>query len=419
MHKLRILVTNNTLAERAGTELYVYDLAVALRARGHQLIAYSNHLGEVARSLREAGVPVTDHLDAIGFVPDIIHGHHHLEAMTAVLHFPQTPAVYFCHSWKYWEEMPVRFPRIRRYLAMNDATYNRLTCEHGIPEAQVRRALNFVDLSRFTPRAPLPARPARALVFSNHATDQDVLPVIRAACERAGVTVEVMGSGSGHPSARPWEEIGAYDLVFASGRSALEALAVGAAVIVCNRFGLGPMVTSADVDALRLLNFGFMSALGRPFTADEVLRQIERYDAADAAEVSRRIRATAGLEERVDDLLALYAEVIDEHRREPPASAEAEHRATAVYLRQLSDRMKTHNQLWVSHHQLLESNHELHASHGQLREAYTRLSESAERLQTSHAELQASYAALQAESERRRRGGWRAPLSRLTRQWFA
>ncbi len=394
MGKLHVLITNNTLDRRAGTELYVYDLAVELLARGHQPIAYSNQLGEVARSLRDAGVPVTDNLDSLGFVPDIIHGHHHLEVMTALLHFPQTPAIYFCHSWKAWEEWPVRFPRIRRYLAMNDATYNRLTCEHGVPEEQVRWMLNFVDLARFKPRAPLPARPGRALVFSNYATEEGFLPIIRDACGRAGLPLDVIGIGVGNPCSQPWEVLGNYDLIFASGRSALESLAVGAAVIVCNHFGLGPMVTAAELDWLRRVNFGHKSTLRRPFDAEEALRQIARYDAEDAAEVSRRIRDTAGLEATVDKLLGLYAEVIAEHRLAPP-SPEAEQRATSAYLRQLSDRLKTYYQLWGSH----------------------------DRLQESHAALQSQVDWM------RRTVTWRwrqaiarapvvAPLYRLARQWF-
>jgi len=371
MNKLRILITNNTLARRAGTELYVYDLAVELLARGHQPIAYSNQLGEVAESLRGVGVPVINNLDALSFAPDIIHGHHHLEAMAALLHFPQTPAIYFCHSWKAWEEAPVRFPRIRRYLAMNEATYNRLTCEHGVPEDQVRWMLNFVDLARFKPRAPLPPRPTRALVFSNYATEQSFLPIVRAACEHAGLPLDVIGIGVGNPSLRPWEALGAYDLIFASGRSALESLAVGAAVIICNHFGLGPMVTAAELDGLRRANLGFMSTLRRPFEVEEALRQIERYNAADATEVSRRIRGAAGLEATVDRLLDLYAEVIAEHRQTPPPPPETESRATAAYLRQLSDRLKTYEQLRRSRDQLQNSCDALQAEADWMRRSLT------------------------------------------------
>jgi hypothetical protein len=55
---MRVLFTNNTLAGRMGTELYVRDVAVALLKRGHQPIAYSTILGDVADELRAAGIPV-------------------------------------------------------------------------------------------------------------------------------------------------------------------------------------------------------------------------------------------------------------------------------------------------------------------------------------------------------------------------
>ena len=48
---LRILLTNNTLASRAGSELYLRDLAIELIKRGHFPIAYSPLLGDVAASI--------------------------------------------------------------------------------------------------------------------------------------------------------------------------------------------------------------------------------------------------------------------------------------------------------------------------------------------------------------------------------
>ena len=73
----RILITNNTLAKRAGTELYVRDVACELLARGHQVVAYSSLLGEVAEELRAATVAVTDRLETVSLAPQVIHGHHH------------------------------------------------------------------------------------------------------------------------------------------------------------------------------------------------------------------------------------------------------------------------------------------------------------------------------------------------------
>lgn len=99
MSALRVLITNDALDRRAGTEVYVRDLALGLLERGHKPIAFSTVLGDVARELQAATVPVIDDLNSLAVRPDIIHGHHHVEAMMALLHFPQTPAVHFCHGW--------------------------------------------------------------------------------------------------------------------------------------------------------------------------------------------------------------------------------------------------------------------------------------------------------------------------------
>src|ERR1700676_296226 len=85
MRRLRILITNNTLAARAGSELYVRDLASGLLERGHTPIAYSLQLGEVAQEIRAAGIPVVADLNALAAAPDVIHGHHNLETMIALL----------------------------------------------------------------------------------------------------------------------------------------------------------------------------------------------------------------------------------------------------------------------------------------------------------------------------------------------
>jgi hypothetical protein len=199
----------------------------------------------------------------------------------------------------------------------------------------VEVVLNFVDLDRFRPRPPLPAKPRRALVFSNQASERTFLPAVREACDRLGIALDVAGVASGDPVERPEELLPGYDLVFAKGRAALEGMAVGAAVVLCDQAGAGPLVTTGELDRLRPLNFG-IRALRDPLTAGFLASQIERYDPADAAEVSRRIRATAGIEAAVDRMTGLYEEVLAEHREKgnPPAAEES--RSAAAYLRWLS-----------------------------------------------------------------------------------
>jgi hypothetical protein len=335
MDALRVLITNHALAERAGSELYVRELALGLLRSGHTPIVYSTKLGEVAADIRGATVPVVDDLNAVAAQPDLIHGQHHLETMTALLHFPATPAVFFCHGWLPWKETPPHFPRILRYVAVDDTCRDRLVYEHGIPEERVRVILNFIDMERFSRRGPLPARPKRALVFSNNASEATYLGNVREACRRAGIALDVVGAQAGGSCARPEEILGQYDIVFAKARCALEALAVGAAVVLCDQAGTGPMVTTAELARLRRLNFGIRT-LQTTADTDMLAREIARYDAADAAEVTRRIRHSADSGAALAEIIALYREVIAEHKQTGGRDTEAEGRAAAAYLRQLA-----------------------------------------------------------------------------------
>lgn len=346
--RLRVLITNRTLATRTGTELYVRDLAIALADRGHTPIVYTPQPGEIAQEIRARTIAVTDDLLTIAAAPDIIHGHHGLETLAALLAFPGVPAIAVCHSWIGWSDAPVPFPRVLRYLAVDDTCADRLRFEHGIADERIRVVLNSVDLTRFRPRPPLPSRPKRALVFSNAAgPGQAHLPAIQKACAAAGIEVETAGASAGKSLARPEEALGEFDLIFAKAKAALEAMSVGASVILCDAVGAGPMVTTANLDQLRRINFG-MRALTHPVTPEFLAGEIARYDATDAAAVSHAVREAAGTSAMVHELCSLYADVVAEHATATAnvnASAHdlhalhAEHKAAAAYLQQLSPRL--------------------------------------------------------------------------------
>lgn len=337
MSGLRVLITNWDLKDRAGSQLYVRDVATGLLERGHTPIVYSPILGAVAQELRQATVPVVDDLNAIGIPPEIIHGQQEFETMTALLRFPAVPAVYFCHDWLV-KNTP-HFPRILRYVAVDHTCRDRLVFEHAIPEERIQLLFNFVDLARFKPRGPLPARPKCALMFSNYAREDGRLNAAREACARAGIQLDVVGERVGNNCARPEEVLPQYDIVFAKGRAALEALAVGTAVVLCGIERLGPMVMTGEFDRLRPLNFG-SRAMREPMSTGAFAREIARYDPADAAEVSRKIRTTAGRDAVVDEIVALYQEVIAEHGNAGEDDTDAEGRAAATFLRQVQTRSR-------------------------------------------------------------------------------
>lgn len=345
MTGLKILITSFMCSQRTGLEVYVRDLALGLQQRGHVPIIYSPVLGELAEKLRAKTIPVVDDLNAIGTTPDIIHGHHHLETMTALLHFPGVPAIYFCHNAFSPLDSPPPSPRLLRFVAIDQPCYEKLVFVHGVPVERARLFLNFVDGARFEPRAALPARPRRALLYGNYASDDANLAAVREACSRAEVQLDVVGLGVGNNITEPEKLLGKYDIVFAKSRAAAEALTVGTAVVIYCMRSVGPMVTVSELERLLPFNFGIraMRSYSSPKSLTAALsREIARYDPQDAAEVSSRVRNLLRSDKAIDKILSLYDEVITEHRKAGASDALVEARAAAAYVRWLSGRVSPH-----------------------------------------------------------------------------
>jgi hypothetical protein len=340
----RVLIATHSAISCSGADLYTRDLALALLRRGWQPVVYATCLGGVAEELRQATIPVTSDITAIAATPDVIHGHHHLETLTALARFPGVPALFVCHDGLSWHSTPPRTPRIGAYVAVDRNCRDRMMLEHGISEEAIRILPNSVHMERFHRRAALPPRPRRALVFSNAASTDSFAWTIAAACSQRGIALDVIGRAAGNATDHPEEILGRYDLVFAKARCALEAAATGAAVIVCDADGLAGVITTRDLDAMRQLNFG-ARLLQRPITQETIGAEIDRYDAGDAGRVTDAIRATAG----VDLLAEQFMEIYDDLRaRHVPPSPEDDLRATADSLSHLSKEIQLARPVQVS-----------------------------------------------------------------------
>lgn len=327
---LRVLITCRTLRRRSGSEAYARDLAIGLLRRGHHPIVYSADWGEFADELLMSSIAVVDDLRRVAVPPDIIHANHHPEALAALLHFHRTPAVLVCHAWQSDEAKPLIFPRVLRYVAVDDTCSERLIDREGIAPAAVLVLRNAVDLERFNPRPPLPPRPRRALLLSSSGGEGEFVELVAAACREHDIQLEIQGAGVGRPCPRPESLLPDFDLVFAKARCALEAMAVGCAVVLCDWIGSGPMVTSAEVESLWRRNFGFRILRNR-ITAAGLGEQIERYDPVDAARVSQWVRQNTGLQGAIERTLTLYESVLAEFAP-APQDWQAEMRAAAAYL---------------------------------------------------------------------------------------
>jgi glycosyltransferase involved in cell wall biosynthesis len=369
--QIRVLITNTNMVSRTGSELYVRDLALALLKRNYAPVVYSPRLGDLAEEIRLATIPVVDNLNALGAVPDLIHGQHHLEAMTALVHFPTVPAIYFCHGWIPWEETPPRHPRILKYVAVSEVTKERLISEHGVPPSQVTIIANFVDLERFVSRPRLPDIPKKALVFSNQATPNFV-EIVQEACAYFNISTDVVGLNNGNPTTKPESILGNYDIVFARGRAALEALAIGTAVICCDVEGVGEMITTSNVERYRRHNLG-IRVLNRPISARILGEELERYNAEDAMTVSRIIRSSASLSAAVDEITNMYAAVLTSWRAADRAKTNDENAAVSAYLSWMSRSVP--HQLEQEIHQLRQQSESLIGERNLLLEQVRILSE--------------------------------------------
>lgn len=310
---LRVLLTNHQLGEPGGTEVNVRDWALGLLWRGHRPAVYAPVLGRTADVLRESAVAVVDDPANLTEQPDIIHGSHTPTILESIVRFPNVPAIQLCQSLGYPMSEPLFLPQVRRFVAVDENTREYLV-NGGVPPDRIQVIHNAVDLRRIPPRTrALPERPRSALIFTKNEAH---IPFVVEACRRAGIEVTTLGRSVGRVVLDPERELVEYDLIFATARCALEAIAAGAATIVLDGRGLAGMATRANAERFRLHNYG-QRILRDPVTVESVSAAIEAYDPHEAAALSAALRPVIDLERQIDAFEAVYRDVIAEHRGAP------------------------------------------------------------------------------------------------------
>jgi len=248
---MNILITNIILANYSGTEVYVRDLAVALSSRGNHVEVYSPELGRVADEIRNSGIHITDSIQEVITKPDLIHAHHFIPTMDAVVRFPEVPVIFFLHDRRNPSDTPPKYGSIMKYVAVDYNCLDRLIIDNGIPEHSTTVLYNWVDTSRFKFREAFHDKPKKALVFSNSASPDNYFRTIQKTCFRLGISADGIGLNLKNPTSHPEQVLNDYDIVFAKAKAAMEALSTGAGVIVCDILGLGGIVSVDNFDYFR------------------------------------------------------------------------------------------------------------------------------------------------------------------------
>lgn len=330
---MRVLITNVSLDVRGGTESFTRGLARGLQRKGHSIVAFSSDPRQQERLLESDVIPVATDLHRLPFRPDVIHGQHHLDAMTAVASLPNVPALYMCHG-AVWREAVPKHPRIYRYATVSRTLAERIIVESNIAAADVPVLLNAVDLEEFTTVRRPPTRLRRALFYnSRHAPESATVAAVRDATAKIGLDLDFIGAPFDRMAAFPQHVLPAYDVVFASGRSAIDALACGCAVVVLGRTSCGELVRSENYERYRQVNFS-IAVNSPPPSAAAIVTELQHYSADDCAQVSARLRVDADFRVLVDTLVEHYEQIIERHRASP-VDPSAEMRAMATYLRRI------------------------------------------------------------------------------------
>ena len=207
-----------------------------------------------------------------------------------------------------------RHPRIYRYLAMSRTLAERMIAESNIRPSDLDVFLNGLCLQRFPTIRQLPEKPLRAAFYSRvYDAESATVRAARAATEASGMSLDLIGQRFENYIYDPEVVLPTYDVVFASGRSAIEALACGCAVVVLGRSSCGEMVTPENFDRFREVNFSIAVNSAPPNTA-EIFRQLSLYSPSRSAEVTRRLRAEADSRLAIHRLIEIYEQVIARHQ---------------------------------------------------------------------------------------------------------
>ena len=309
---LRILIAMCYLVHRTGAEMFTRDLAMWLRRRGHAVTVFATAFGDMADELRWASISCITDVADMGARPDVIIGNTQYETVRALLHFHDVPTVTICHDRSADHGRPARFSQVVSHVAVDENCAERLAHEFGIALARIELIQNGIDLARFLPRVALPATPRSAVIFSNYASHDAQLAEVRAACMERGLSLDVIGQGTGNHLPDPAAALGHYDIVFGKGRCATEALVTGNAVVVLDpSSGMGEMVTAASVALGRQWNFG-RALMTRPITRQNVLAELDRFDAPDATQAAAWMRTHGGLDVSLGALEQLLLRVVGE-----------------------------------------------------------------------------------------------------------
>ncbi len=304
---MKILITNHDLRFRGGSELFTIGLGEMLAVCGHTAWIYAPRIGAVAEGLK--GATAFSALDQIPGVPDIIHGQHNLPTAAALCFFQESPAVYHCHGYEPLIERPFAHPRIYRYMGISSRFPSWIAKMTGCAKEEVETVYSGIHTERFARQSPVNETLRSALIYGHPRNfEKSAIEEIQTACSAAGIRLQIPSEKVTEPEAF----LRQFDLVFATGRSAIEALCAGCCVIPFRRDTCGPMVLPENYDAQKVINFT-VPAGSEPVTGQWLHQELKRHDSRLVEQISETAASDFSITLLSNRLVQIYERAIAAH----------------------------------------------------------------------------------------------------------
>ncbi len=307
---MKILLATHALDHPGGSETYLLTVAFALERLGHEVTIDTLEPGAMSELADQSGLRVVISEHKLDDAYDAIIGQDGIMSYALAERFPSARHLFVAHSADYAVQYPPQLPgTVGAVVAFNERVAARLESLAHCP--QLIRLRQPIDTWRFTLRPPLPERPQRLTVLSNYLYGERLETVRRAAGEM-GMNFTLIGSSEGgKPTLSPEEGLRRSDVVFALGRSALEAMACGCAVYVLGHFASDGWVTQDSYPALERDGFASL-ATERAVDVETLCADLANYDpkmgAVNRSLVVRNHEAGKHAAELVSALRALIPE---------------------------------------------------------------------------------------------------------------
>jgi hypothetical protein len=272
---VRLVLANNHLRDRGGSETYLLTVAHELERLGHDVVLFAGEPpGDGVPLARSEGLRFATHLDEVGPPPDRVLVQDGIVSGVLAAAYPNVPQLLVAHGVVHAFQLPPVLPgAVRAVVALNERVAARARATAGA--AEVVRLRQPVDLTRFRPGPAPHEPPVRLLLFGNH-QDAQRIEGLRRTCEARGIDVVAAG-GSAGAVASPENVLAEADIVVGYGRCIVEAMATGRCAYVYDRFGSDGWLDAATYAALEATGFNGKAGLAPP-GVDDFATALNSYD---------------------------------------------------------------------------------------------------------------------------------------------